>query len=230
MTLLVVFVIQACDTMILELGNGDTIVRTVSVDDFDEVFLNGNYEVFLEKGENSQIVIKTDENLQDFIEVEGRNNTLSVRNTKRIKGSDGIKLFITYVELDKLVCGGASKVYTTSPLVQDKLELSMSGAGVMDLEMEVQDLDIQLSGAGLISLEGIAERQEINLTGAGSLEAFELESEDCEISISGVGGAELNVSRKLTARISGMGGIQYTGDPEDIRREISGIGKITKAD
>ena len=90
-------------------------------------------------------------------------------------------------------------------------------------------LKVQLSGAGLITLEGEAEKQEVNLTGAGSYETFDLESSFCEISISGIGGAEVNVTQRLEARISGMGGIEYMGSPQEIRREVSGIGKIKEA-
>lgn len=204
-------------------------MRTVSLDEFDKIFLNGNYEVFLDQGNDSKVVIKTDENLQDFIEIEQRDRTLTIRNTQRIKGSDGIKIFITYEDLVRLSSAGASSVYTTSPISGGSLDLSMSGAGVMDLEVELDELEVQLSGAGLISMEGKVKQQDISLTGAGSMEAFNLESEDCEISISGVGGAEINVTGSLVARISGVGGIEFRGSPEDIRREVSGFGKIKAA-
>lgn len=228
--ILLIFVsVQGCDFIGFEIGNGDTIIRSVDVDDFKEVFLNGNYEVFLEKGEEPKVVIKTDENLQEFIEVESRGRTLAISNLRRLKGSDGIKVFITYVDLEQLVCGGSSKVFSTSPIVANNLNLSMSGAGMFELEVKVDFLEVQFSGAGLIKLEGEAKTQDIRLTGAGSLEAFDLESDDCEVSISGVGGAEVNVRKKLTARISGMGGIEYIGSPEEIRREVSGIGKIKEA-
>ena len=80
-----------------------------------------------------------------------------------------------------------------------------------------------------IKLSGETTREEINLSGAGSLEAFELESSDCEVSISGIGGAEVDVKDRLVAKISGMGGIQYRGSPNEIRREVSGIGKIKES-
>jgi hypothetical protein len=228
-SLLLISIFSGCDNIIYERGNGDTMMRTVSLDEFDEIFLNGNYEVFLDQGNDSKVVIKTDENLQDFIEVVERDRTLTIRNTQRIKGSDGIKIFITYEDLERLSSAGASSVYTTSPISGKSLELSMTGAGVMDLEVELRVLEVNLSGAGLISLEGKVHQQDISLTGAGSLEAFNLESEDCEISISGVGGAEINVTGYLVAKISGVGGIEFRGSPKDIRREVSGFGKIKAA-
>ena len=221
--------IPGCDTMIFERGNGETAMQTVMVESFNEIFLNGNYEVFIEEGDESRVVIKTDENLIDLITIDSRKGTLAISNIKRIMGSDGIKIFITYEDLDRLVCGGASSVFSTSPIVEKTFELTMSGAGLIDLELKLEELEVKLSGAGLIRLQGEVGGQDISMTGAGSLEAFELESKECEISISGVGSAEINVSQKLIAKISGMGGIRYKGSPEDIRREVSGIGKIKEA-
>jgi hypothetical protein len=226
---LIAIMIQSCDTIIFERGNGDLAIRTIAVDEFKEIFLNGNYQVFLEQGEDPKVVIKTDDNLVDLITVESRRGTLAITNIKRIKGSDGIKIFITYGKLERLISGGASSVFTNTPIVGNQLELSMSGAGVMDLELEVTDLEVQLSGAGLIILEGEVEQQAVSLTGAGSLESFDLKSTNCEITISGVGGAEINVTGNLIAKISGLGGIEYRGSPKDIRREVSGIGKIKES-
>ena len=221
--------VQGCDTMIFELGNGEQAIRSESLDTFHEIFINGNYDVFLEKGAMPKIVIKTDENLTDLITVDSRNGTLAISNQKRIKGSDGIKIFITYVDIDRIVCGGASNIFSTSNIEEEDLELSMSGAGLIEIDLNVERLKVRLSGAGLIKLEGQADKEEISMTGAGSLEAFELESRECEISISGIGGAEVNVKESLIAKISGMGGIQFIGSPKEIRREVSGIGKIREA-
>ena len=81
-------------------------------------------------------MIKTDENLIDLIMVESRGGALAISNIKRIKGSDGIKIFITYEDLTRLVCGGASSVFTTTPIEQKDFELSMSGAGLMDIKLK----------------------------------------------------------------------------------------------
>lgn len=221
--------IQGCDTLIFKIGNGEQAIRSESLDTFHEVFINGNYDVFLEKGAMPKIVIKTDENLTDLITVDSRDGTLVISNLERIKGSDGIKIFITYVDLNRIVCGGASKIFSASSIDEKDLEISMSGAGLIEMNLQVERLKVHLSGAGLIKLEGYADHEEINLTGAGSLEAFELESNVCEISISGIGGAEVNVKESLVAKISGMGGIQFMGSPKEIRREVSGIGKIKEA-
>ena len=42
--------IIGCDWLVYERGNGEMVVNTEYVENFDEIFLNGNFEVFLEQG------------------------------------------------------------------------------------------------------------------------------------------------------------------------------------
>jgi hypothetical protein len=66
----------------------------------------------------------------------------------------------------------------------------------------------------------------IGLSGAGGLEAFGLETINCEIDVSGIGNAQINVRNELTATITGIGGIQYTGSPEKVNKHVTGVGSI----
>jgi hypothetical protein len=44
--------------------------------------------------------------------------------------------------------------------------------------------------------------------------------------MSGAGSAEVNVSKQLDVNISGVGVVSYKGEPEVLRKRISGAGKI----
>ncbi len=230
--LFVLFILHltACDTLQYKRGNGEMVVNTHYPDDFDEITIRGNYEVFLEKGNEPMVVINVDENLLEYIEVEAYQNILSISSTKKIRSSDGIKVYITYRNINRILNSGASAIFTESPVVSEKLDITLSGAGMIEMELDVSILDIKLTGAGYIKLKGSANNQVVSMSGAGSLDAYELESDDCDISISGVGGAKVNVSGTLTASVSGVGGIRYRGNPAHVNRNVSGLGKIHAAD
>jgi len=66
------------------------------------------------------------------------------------------------------------------------------------------------------------------LSGAGSFDAYALQSDKCEISLSGVDNARVNVREELDATITGLGNIEYIGDPEHITRTITGLGNIRR--
>ena len=65
------------------------------------------------------------------------------------------------------------------------------------------------------------------MSGAGDLEAYDLVSKYCKITLSGIGSAEIFVEEELEASISGVGGISYRGNPNKVRDDISGLGRIS---
>lgn len=218
--------LNACDTLQYKRGNGEMVVKTHYPDDFDEIAINGNYKVFLEKGNEPKVVINVDENLLEYIEVESYQGILYISSTKKIRSKEEIKIFITYRNVKRISNSGVSAIFTESPLVSEKLNLTLSGAGLIEMELDVSTLEIKLSGAGYIKLKGSANNQVVSMSGAGGLDAYELESTDCDISISGVGGAKVYVSGTLIASVSGVGSIMYRGNPVHVNRKVSGIGKI----
>jgi len=64
------------------------------------------------------------------------------------------------------------------------------------------------------------------MSGAGGLDAFDLKAEYARIRISGVGGADIYVTKELDAKISGLGDVTYRGNPANIDKSVSGLGTI----
>ena len=89
---------------------------------------------------------------------------------------------------------------------------------------------MEISGAGAVKLEGRADYQSIKMSGAGGYSGFELISQNCKIDISGVGSADVFVEKELDARISGLGGVSYKGNPDNVISDVSGLGSVGRAD
>ena len=126
----------------------------------------------------------------------------------------------------KSIASGASKIEHEGFLKSEELEINLTGAGAIELELEAAKIKINLSGAGVIKLLGQTDLQEVKISGAGGFMASELISKECDITLSGLGGAEINASEKLNATITGVGGIVYSGNPKIIEKQVSGFGKI----
>ncbi len=220
----------ACGDVIYEEGNGQITSEKRMLDSFDEIRLSGNYEVGIKQGAQEQLVIVTDENLMKYIQSSVEDGILIIEDDQKIRSKDGIKLYITYQELTRLRSAGASVIKTDGPLRSELFHLEVPGAGMVDLDVDVDELEVELAGAGLVKLKGRADQQTVDLRGVGSLKAFELESKHCQVTVSGVGGAEVNVKENLKAVVKGIGGIQYLGDPAVISDQVSGIGTIKKGE
>ncbi len=219
----------SCDLNIKQ-GKGNIKSKEIEVSDFNIINIGGNYDVALIPSDESKVIINTDENLMQYINVELYDQTLSINNVHHLKGSHGISINIFYKKLNKIYSSGTSEIKHEGPLKAEDLEINLSGAGAIDMELETSKIDVTLSGAGVITLSGETNIQEVHISGAGGLMASELKSLECNIGLSGLGGAEVFVTEKLTASITGVGGIVYAGNPKLIEKQITGYGKIKRAE
>lgn len=218
----------ACETVVTERGNGQIESQKRTLENFKEIHLKGNYQVNLKQGAQPQLVIVTDENLLDYIDSWVEDEVLIIEDQEKIASKEGIKLFITFPDLEAIQSTKASVIKSEDVITTDNFELQVSGAGLVELELEVGEFHLDLPGAGLVKLKGKADFVGLTLSGLGNLEAFDLESNTCVVDVSGVGGAQLNVKENLKASVNGIGGIRYKGDPQ-VEDHVSGIGTIKKA-
>jgi hypothetical protein len=84
---------------------------------------------------------------------------------------------------------------------------------------------INVSGAGTLTADGDVVSQRITLSGAGNYEGEDLESQNADITISGLGRVVVWVTDRMDVTISGTGNVDYYGSPQ-ITQRISGLGRI----
>lgn len=219
----------SCGERVHETGNGNITEETRNVGAFFKLDIEGNYDIVLQEGANPLVTIQTDENLHQYIETSIDGQSLKIRNIENVAPTEGTRLIVTYQKIEQIKLAGAAKLSNRGTLNADELRLRVEGAGVVDLSLEAQELELKLPGAGSISLRGSVGTQQLTLSGAGNLSAYELLSKACEIELSGVGSAQVNVSENLKARVSGVGVIRFKGDPRNIQREVTGLGDIERA-
>lgn len=209
-----------------EKGNGEIVTERRSISDFDGVRIAGNFEVILKEGREPFVQIHTDENLLEFIDTDVAAGILRISQEKKLISTKKIRITVNYLLLKDIRAMGAALIKNEETIVSEDLKIGMEGAGAIDLMINSDKLLVELSGAGLISLAGEVRQQELNLMGAGKLEALDLVSKECEVSVGGLGSAEVYVTEKLNAKIEGVGSIKYAGDPQDLITEIKGLGRI----
>jgi hypothetical protein len=106
-----------------------------------------------------------------------------------------------------------------------ELDLRLSGAGRISLELQGRRVQVRLSGAGSIELSGEAEEQEVHLTGAGSIGTERLATKRARVRSSGAGEVRLQATESLEATLSGADSLLYRGSPR-VESRISGVGRV----
>lgn len=204
--------------------------ETRDVSNFNELSVSSAFIVEVSVGNTESLEVEAEERYMDDIITEVRNGRLTIklrdsRDTRRMR--DSPRAYVTVKSLELIDISGAVKLTTFDPLKGDRFKLSMSGASVAKIEVEVEDLRIEGSGASEIILQGSAKNQTLRSSGATSYSAYDLESEYADIKMSGAGSARVSVSEELDVRLSGASDVRYKGSPS-VNTSTSGASSVRK--
>ena len=211
-------------------GSGDIKTEEREVSDFHKVHLSGVGNLIITQGEEESLIIEADDNIIPLIEtdVSGERLTISFIRGYNFIPSANIKFYLTVIDLDEISLSGAGDI-DCEDFRTESLEFEVSGAGDLNFDVNAERIEVNSSGAADLTLSGKAGSQDIEISGAGKYNGGELESRECEITVSGAGSATVNVSEKLDVEIDGVGNVYYIGDPQ-VTQDISGLGKIKSID
>lgn len=201
-----------------------------SLTGFTRLDLKGGYHVILHPGATARIEVDATEeakqHLRGYLSGEELHVEMEDRWFKRF--DDQITLHIYADELTAIDASGAVSVSHESVLKTESLDIDVSGAGKINLEVEVDRLDAEISGAGQYLMAGRAREAHFKTSGAGEVRAFDLVCEAVEVRISGAGSAQVHATQSLKTKISGAGSVVYDGNPSEIDQRTSGAGSVRK--
>ena len=212
------------------LGSRNVVTQSRTVSGFDRVAFAGLGELTMVQGNRESLVIEAESNVMGRIVTEVRDGTLHIE----LKGGPfgwgvtptrAIRYTLTVRELNALDISGVGSVLAEA-IETDRLELSVSGTGKLVIRaLSADDLVVEHSGVGQCELAGQAREQTVSLTGAGAYDAGDLEGQDIELQVSGVGKATVWATDTLDVQISGAGSVEYYGAPA-VTQDITGVGRV----
>jgi hypothetical protein len=212
-------------------GNGNVVEDTRNVKGFTGVEVSTGIDVYLTQGEEFEVIVEADENLQDVILTELRGDRLVVRTDHvNIRSAKSKKVHVTLPELRELKISSAGDCVGQTPFECEDLRLSISSAGDLTLEVEADRIDLDISSSGDARLSGSVRVFDANLSSAGDLHAFDLVAGKVDVTVSSAGDARVHATDELTMNASSAGSIYYRGDAEVVRSTSSSAGSIVRRD
>jgi RNase P/RNase MRP subunit p29 len=211
-------------------GNGLAFVSERKTAPFYKLSINGGFEVYLIQGEQEYIKIKADKNLHEYIETDVRNGELIVSTERNIciDETEELTIVINYKDISEVGINGAVNLKTKNVIKTEDIKMVINGAANVELDIEAEQIFARVNGAANMDLSGEVYRADIDVTGAGNLDASNLQTEHFRINMSGAGHADLLVNDVLDASISGIGNIQYSGNPRVVNKDVSFLGFLSK--
>ncbi|MCU7497290.1 MAG: DUF2807 domain-containing protein [Ignavibacteria bacterium] len=189
-------------------GSGVSREESRSISGFDALDIGGAYEVDIICGSTPGVTIDAESNILPLIKSEISGNTLHIYNAKSISPRKKIRIKITTANVDILETSGASNISVE--------------------KINNERIKVDASGAGKIYLSGKTGMLRVSLSGAVKLEGRDLRADNVNVEISGASKADVYASTELRADISGVGSVDYYGNPKNVRRSVSGIGSINE--
>ncbi len=229
------FVLGSCENYFGKRVRGNGIIRTEerSISSFKSIEVSGDENVYISQGESASLKIEGDENLLPFIEVSQEGDKIYVRIKRgyNIQPTGELRVYAKAPVFRSIDVSGAGNIIGESKIINpENLEMHVSGAGDIKMELDAPGVKAEISGSGSIYLKGQTRDVELGLSGAGHAHCFDLQAENTKVDISGAGDAEVYASVKLDAEVSGAGSVSYKGNAANVNQHVSGAGSIKKAD
>ncbi len=209
-------------------GNGDVVTEERDVPGFNGLSVAAGIDVYISQGDEEHLKVITDENLQDVIRTEVNDDVLKIYAAKNIRRAESKKVYVEYENLNMIKVSSAGDVKGENTLNTRDLKIRLSSAGDLVLDVRAKEIDIDISSSGNARLSGKTGLLEADLSSAGDLNAFDLEAEIGDISVSSAGDAKVFITGEASFRSSSAGDIIYKGNPEIRQIRTSSSGNIRK--
>ena len=231
-----------------ETGTGKVVTREFDLSDFTNVEVACCFRVDIVQSDSYSVTVTSDESLFDYINVDKSGNTLKISikpfhfHTRPTLGAH-----VTMPMLNKLRLSAAAKCSVNGFSSQEKLDLNLSGASSLDIDIEASitkvevsgasklhgnmrlgDSEFTLSGASRMELKGSARDVELNAWGASRLEMAGYTLGDAKVDLKGASQAVVSISGKLDLNISGSSRFTYCGSPTMGSIKVSGASTLTQ--
>ena len=190
-------------------GNDKSVTKTQVLQSFEAINVNGNFELTIEPGKTSQVVVTADENIMPYIDIGVSQNTLNMGM------KSGIVIFSS---------NSQKAVVTTEKLVN----VNMTGNAKLEAKnIQEESITLTLSGNSAVNLAGQVKNLAINLRGNAKVNARDLKAD--KVTITGAGNLDITVraAKKLSMTAAGKSNVKYYGNPE-INRTAFGFVTIQK--
>lgn len=196
-------------------GSGDLQKRTYNATNFHSIQLGSVINLEIEQSEETSIVLESQENLMDYIEIYIYNNTLYIdaKDAVNLAPSKKITVYVTTPEIRSIESNGTGDTYCASVFDDlSDINFEIDGTGSIDFAWsDANSINVELDGTGDIFLVGNGNSFDANIDGTGNLD-FDGEYTTSFITIDGTGSCfAKGATNNNTVKLNGTGSFYGKG-------------------
>ncbi|WP_090559422.1 head GIN domain-containing protein [Pedobacter hartonius] len=203
--------------------------RDYTLKPFDEIRLSGPIRLVMRQDSSFKVNVQADSSVIGLVKAEVSGHRLDLKlDAKQYCGKDSIIISAGIGALKKIESDGAGHIYTSSLISVGDLELDLSGATMLMMQMNAAKLTTTTDGAANIVLLGQAGVHQLKSKGAVELTAFDFVTGVSDLTLEGVAKLKINVLNDLKINSTGSSSISYKGSPKNLEEKKTGTYKLEK--
>ena len=140
-----------------------------------------------------------------------------------------VKVFVEFVKIEDISASSAATVISEGTIRGKRLDLGVSSAADIELDIEVEEVEASASSAGDIDLSGKADFIDASASSAGGIDAYDLEAKKVRARASSGGGVKVFATEEIDARASSGGSVRYRGNPSRSQTDSGSGGSVRKS-
>ncbi len=204
--------------------------ETRSLSSFSEISVGEAINVEIKSGDREEAIVEVrGADLDDVrTDVSGDRLKIHMRDGRNFSRTD-VYVKVTYKYIDEIDVSSAADLVSVGVIEAKDLEVEVSSAGDVEIEVDVEELEVRVSSAGDLEVSGFATRQYVRVASSGDYDAYDLESKEAEVDASSAGDARIFVTESLDADARSGGSVSYRGNPEKVYADSSSGGKVRRS-
>lgn len=204
--------------------------RNFNLSGFSKLSMGSAFRIEVKQG--SKYSISTSGRPEDLADLEatvkGNALHLGYKGNNWNKNRKTVNVSITMPALEGVDFSGASKATVASFSGVKNMDIEVSGASQVTMELSSPKVTFDLSGASSLVLTGQGEVLNGEVSGASSFKGREFSAKTVNIDASGASSAAVVASNTIHADASGASSIRYSGAAKDIHSSTSGASSVKR--
>ena len=199
---------------------------------FDKVSLDvpANVKFIQTAEEKPRVVISAPDNYLELFLLKVNKRKLAITFTKKNANieTDNVDVTVYSPTLIELENRGLANV-EVDRVSGSSLKVTNSGVGSLYFSgLGLERLEATCDGVGNVELGGTARWARLDCSGVGSIAAEQLQADTVVGEVSGVGGISCFARKAIKGVVSGVGSLNYGGNPPDKELKRTGVGGISE--
>ena len=204
--------------------------RNFSVSGFNKLAMGSAFKIDVKQGSKYSVTVSgRSEDIEDLeSNVSGGELKINYKGNNWGKNRKAVNVSIVMPNLQGVDFSGASTVNVGKFSGTKNMDIKVSGASRVNMELSAQKVSMDLSGASSLVLMGNCDILNGEVSGASTFKGRDFPAKEVSIDASGASSAAVVASASVHAEASGASSIRYSGSAKDVHSSTSGASSIKR--